>query len=73
LVELNKFKKDKPCPCLEGEINNPNLKLKEVQDKIQSLGYQQNTDLLLIGDIKNQTLSLTSTNGTIIYEIGMWK
>jgi peptidoglycan LD-endopeptidase CwlK len=73
LTELNKFKKDKPCPCLNGKINNPNIKLKKVQDKIQSLGYQQNTDLLLIGDIKNQTLSLTTSNGTIIYEIGKWK
>ncbi len=73
LVELNKFKKDKPCPCLEGNINKNTSKMKEIQDIIQHLGYQQSTDLLLIGDIKNQTLSLTSSNGTIIYEIGMWK
>ena len=73
LVELNKYKKDKPCPCLEGKINNPSLKLGEVQQKLQSLGYQQNTDLLLIGDVKAQTVSLTTLKGTIIYEIGKWQ
>jgi peptidoglycan LD-endopeptidase CwlK len=73
LVELNKYKKDKPCPCLDGKINIQNSRLNEIQDKVMSLGYQQNTDLLLIGDTKRQTLSLTSTNGTIIYEIGLWK
>jgi peptidoglycan LD-endopeptidase CwlK len=73
LVELNKYKKDKPCPCLDGKINIQNSRLNEIQAKVMSLGYQQNTDLLLIGDTKRQTLSLTSTNGTIIYEIGLWK
>ena len=73
LVELNKYKKDKPCPCLEGKIKIPSSKLNEVQQKIQSLGYQQNTDLLLIGDVKAQTISLTTLNGTIIYEIGKWQ
>lgn len=73
LVELNKYKKDKPCPCLEGKINIPSTKLKEVQQKIQSLGYQQNTDLLLISDVKAQNISLTTINGTIIYEIGKWQ
>ena len=73
LIELNKFKKDKPCPCLAGKINTTRLKLSEVQQKIQSLGYQQNTDLLLIGDAIAQTVSLTTRNGTIIYEIGKWQ
>ncbi|MDZ7899725.1 MAG: M15 family metallopeptidase [Arcicella sp.] len=73
LVELNKYKKDKPCPCLKGEINNSDLKLKDIQEKIQTLGYQQSTDLLLVGNIKNYTLSLTSINGTINYGVGMWK
>lgn len=73
LIELNKYKKDRPCPCLEGKINISSSNLNEVQQKIQSLGYQQNTDLLLIGDVKAQTMSLTSTNGTIIYQIGIWK
>lgn len=73
LMELNKYKKDKPCPCLEEKINIPDSKLTEIQQEIKSMGYQQNTDLLLIGDVKTQTISLTTTNGTIIYEIGKWK
>ena len=73
LVELNKYKKDKPCPCLKGKANNANSKLNDVQQKVQSLGYQQNTDLLLIGDVKAQTISLTTLNGTIIYRIGEWQ
>jgi peptidoglycan LD-endopeptidase CwlK len=73
LVELNKYKKDKPCACSEGKSNISDLKQKAIQDKIKTLGYQQNTDLLLIGDMKNHAISLISTNGTITYRIGMWK
>lgn len=73
LVELNKYKKDKPCACLEGKINNPSSALSEIQQKIHSMGYQQNTDLLLIGDLKAQTVSLITLKGSIIYEIGKWQ
>ena len=73
LTELNKYKKEKPCACLEGKVNNLSVKLSAVQRKIQGLGYQRNTDLLLIGDVKAQTISLTTLNGTVIYEMGKWQ
>ena len=73
LVELNKYKREKPCACLQGKADLSKFSFKRIQDKIVSLGYQQTSDLLLIGDVKNQTVSLITLNGTIIYEIGKWQ
>ena len=73
LMELNKYKKEKPCACLQRKVGLSKFNFKRIQDKIVSLGYQQTTDLLLIGDAKNQIVSLVTLNGTIIYEIGKWQ
>jgi peptidoglycan LD-endopeptidase CwlK len=73
LIELNKYKKEKPCPCLQGKAKIDLNVLAKIQQKVRNLGYLQNTDILLIGNVKNQTVSLTTLNGTIIYEIGKWQ
>ncbi len=72
LIELNKFKKEKPCPCLNLSINVPINLIKNIKNQIEELGYQKDTDLLLIGDLTSQTVSLVSFNGVISYPLGRW-
>jgi peptidoglycan LD-endopeptidase CwlK len=72
LVELNKFKKDKPCPCWNLSVNSPLNLIDKAKKQIKDLGYQQDTDLLLVGDLASQTVSLVSVNGIISYPLGRW-
>ena len=72
LVELNKFKKEKPCPCLNLSANIPLNLLEKVKSQTKDLGYQQDKDLLLIGDLTSQTISLLTINGTISHPLGRW-
>jgi hypothetical protein len=72
LIELNKFKKEKPCPCLNLSARIPSLLVDSVKNKVKMLGYQQDTDLILLGDLTSQTVSLVSINGVISYPLGRW-
>ncbi len=73
LVELNKYKKDRPCSCWNLTINVPSNLIVKVKNKMQTSGYQQNTDLILVGDLASQTVSLVTINGIITYPLGRWK
>ena len=73
LIELNKYKKEKPCPCLDLPISVPILMVDSIKNQIKALGYQPDTDLLLVGDLTSQTVSLVSLNGVISYPLGRWK
>ena len=72
LIELNEFKKEKPCPCLNLSANVPNILIEKIKNQTKELGYQQDTDLLLIGDLSSQTISLISLNGAISHPLGRW-
>lgn len=72
LVELNKFKKEKPCACLNLTAIISYDLLEKTKNQVKELGYQQNTDILLIGDLASQTISLISINGMISYPLGHW-
>lgn len=73
LVELNKFKKEKPCPCLNLTAPIPNVLLGVINNHLNDLGYQRDTDLLLVGDLASQTLILVTKNGKTSYPLGRWK
>jgi peptidoglycan LD-endopeptidase CwlK len=73
LIELNKYKKEKPCPCLNVGVKVPQNLILKAQNQSKSLGYQANTDLILVGDLASQTVSLVTMNGTISYPLGRWK
>ena len=72
LIELNKFKKERPCPCLNLTGKMPNTLIDNVKNQVKMLGYQQDTDLLLVGDLSSQNISLVSANGIISYPLGKW-
>jgi peptidoglycan LD-endopeptidase CwlK len=73
LIELNKYKREKPCPCLNAGVKVPQNLISKAQNQSKTLGYQSNTDLILVGDLASQTVSLVTTNGTISYPLGRWK
>lgn len=73
LVELNKFKKEKPCSCLDLTANIPYGLLEKIENQVKEIGYQQNLDVLLVGDLASQTVMLITKNGIISYPLGRWK
>lgn len=73
LVELNKFKKEKPCPCLNLTAPIPDDLLGKIDNQLNELGYQQDTDILLVGDLASQTVILRTKNGITSYPLGRWK
>jgi peptidoglycan L-alanyl-D-glutamate endopeptidase CwlK len=73
LIELNNYKKDKPCPCLKGKTNLRNTNIFSAQNQAKSKGYQSETDILLVGDLASKTVSLITANGIITYPLGLWK
>jgi hypothetical protein len=72
LIELNKFKKEKPCSCLNYSANVPINLIEKIKNQTKELGYQQDTDLLLIGDLTSHSVSLVTVNGIISYPLGRW-
>jgi peptidoglycan LD-endopeptidase CwlK len=72
LVELNRLKKDNPCTC-SGAAPYPMPLIANIQNQLKPSGYQQVTDLLLVGDLTTQTVSLVTSNGVIAYPLGVWK
>jgi hypothetical protein len=73
LIELNNYKKDKPCPCLNAKVKTPLNIISNIQNQVEREGYQPKTDLLLVGDLKTKTLSLVTVNGIITYGLGIWQ
>jgi len=73
LIELNKFKNEKPCSCLNLSAIIPSNLVEKIKIKMEYLGYQSDTDLLLVGDLVSQTVTLITKNGTISYPLGRWK
>ena len=73
LLELNKYKKERPCPCLSATANTPFLLILKAQNQSEILGYQPDKDLLLVGDLASKTVSLVTGNGVITYPLGRWK
>ena len=72
LIELNKFKKQKPCSCLNLTANVPINQVEKVKKQMEQLGYQQDTDLLLMGNLTSQTVLLITVNGIISHPLGRW-
>jgi len=72
LIELNKFKKGKPCPCQNFPANLPNKLLENIKNQVKELGYQQDKDILLLGDLDSQTVGLITKNGIIAHPLGSW-
>ena len=73
LLELNKYKKEKPCPCLTATAKIPSALILKAQNKSEIFGYQSDKDLLLVGDLVSKTVSLVTVNGVITYPLGRWK
>lgn len=73
LIELNKFKKEKPCPCLNLTAPIPSDLLGKIENQLKELGYQQETDILLVGDLASQTVILRTKNGVTSHPLGRWK
>ena len=73
LVELNKFKNEKPCPSLNLAANIPLGLIEKTKNQMKELSYQQETDLLVVADLASQTVTLTTKNGIISYPLGRWK
>lgn len=73
LVELNKFKNEKPCPCLNLSANIPLNLIEKAKNQTKELGYQSDMDLLLVGDLASRTVTLITKNGIVSYPLGRWK
>lgn len=74
LQELNKIKQDKPCQCMDSQSELPNILVDKIQLQLAtSDGYQTENDLLLIGDLSSQTVSLITAKSKIAYPLGLWK
>jgi peptidoglycan LD-endopeptidase CwlK len=72
LVEMNRLRKDNPCAC-NGTSSYPMPLIAKIQNDLKPSGYQQVTDILLVGDLATQTVSLVTSNGVIAYPLGVWK
>ncbi len=73
LTELNKVRQDKPCSCQEGITNPPIAIINKAENTLEKVGYQRQTDILLLADLRSQTLSLITTNGVVTYALGKWR
>jgi len=73
LTELNKVRQDKPCPCEKSSLNPPTAIINKAENMLSKVGYQRQTDVLLLADLRSQTLSLITTNGVVTYALGKWR
>ena len=73
LIELNKYKNDKPCSCQTGNVKPINSLILKAQNQAKIIGYQQDRDLLLMGDVRSKSISMVTINGEISYPLGRWK
>jgi hypothetical protein len=62
LTRLNDLRRDQPCTCERDSARSAAtqvpLAYPEIGPQLQTLGYQPATDLLLVGDVPSQTLTL---------------
>lgn len=73
LLELNRLKKDQPCQCMNGKAISPNVLIQKIQETLSNVDYQKENDLLLVGDLASQTVSLVNVNTTSTFPLGLWK
>ncbi len=73
LLELNKLKKDQPCQCMNGKAISPNVLIQKIQETLSTVDYQKENDLLLVGDLASQSVSLVNANTTSTFPLGLWK
>ena len=73
LTTLNNLRQNEPCTCQQAKFGQ-NSSVKTIENQVQTIGYQANNDILLIGNIDLQTMSLQLPAQTTISErIGRWK
>jgi peptidoglycan L-alanyl-D-glutamate endopeptidase CwlK len=73
LVELNKLKKDNVCACTLATAKTPSEIINTIKTVLSEPQYLAETDLLIIGDLASQTVSLVTPKGVITYPLGIWK
>lgn len=74
LQELNKIKQDQPCQCLNIQGKTPYALMEKIQTQLaNSDDYQYENDLLLVGDLASQTVTLVSAKNKITFPLGLWK
>jgi hypothetical protein len=73
LVELNKLKKDNVCACTSASAKIPSEVINTIKTVLSEPQYLAETDLLIIGDLASQTVSLVTPKGVITYPLGIWK
>ncbi len=74
LQELNKIKQDKPCQCVDVHGKTPSDLLDKIQFQLAKQDdYQFENDLLLVGDLASQTVTLASSKNKITFPLGLWK
>lgn len=73
LSQLNAIRKDRPCTCQVQNVVIPASLIASVELKLIPSDYVKNTDVLIIGDVVSQTVSMVTANGVITYPLGLWK
>lgn len=73
LTTMNELRKNQACPCHNPHVAIPKATIQRIQEKLQAASYQQSSDLLLVGDLASQTISLVSAKSTISYQLGKWR
>lgn len=73
LTLLNELRRNQPCTCgkIKKQINTNTLE--KVRALLQKTPYNALNDIVLIGDLGYQTLSLVSAKGIITLELGKWR
>ncbi|MFN8353049.1 MAG: M15 family metallopeptidase [Spirosomataceae bacterium] len=71
LTALNEIRRDQPCTCKQGKVTKNDIVF---QKTLQGLGYQADTDIVIHGDIAQQTLTLVHpTRVSISRGLGRWR
>ncbi len=73
LITLNQLRKDQACTCQSTAVTIPLTTIKTIQQQLKTTGYTNSTDMLLVGDLNTQTISLITPNQTISYALGTWR
>lgn len=73
LTLLNELRRNQPCSCgkVKKQINSGTLE--KVKGYLQKTPYNELNDIVIIGDLGHQTLSLVSSKGIITLELGKWR
>ncbi|MDI9878206.1 M15 family metallopeptidase [Flectobacillus longus] len=70
---LNELRRNQPCSC--GKVAKKiNLNtLEKIKGILKSTSYNAQNDIVIIGDLEDQTLSLVTSKGIITLELGKWR